>query len=61
MDNYLSILVSFEKKMLLLRNWRREKGGLADSCTGVEQKLFPNESTALPKKRREEKHSGKGD
>lgn len=37
---------------LLPRKWRREKGGLADSCTGVEQTLFPNESTALPKKRK---------
>jgi len=44
--------VSFEKKMLLSKNWGREEGGLADSCTGVEQKLFLNESTALPKQRR---------
>lgn len=43
--------MSFEKKTLLPRNWRREEGGLADSFTGVEQKLFVNESTALPEKR----------
>lgn len=36
--------------MLLPRNQRREEGGLSDSFTGVEQKLFVNESTALPEK-----------